>query len=877
MIEQHNPEGQLNMKSLISASTGITSLDEVINNLHMGDNVVWQVDSINDYREFAIPFANKAIEENRRLVYMRFAQHDPIIEFKGGNTVVYTLDATSGFELFSKEVYTIITREGEDVFYLFDCLSDLLTAWATDLMIGNFFAITCPYLYELNTVAYFALLRNSHSFKTIARIREITQVLIEAYNCDNSCYVQPLKVLNRYSPTMFLPHSMKDDTLIPITNSEDASLFLGHIQHRSWERTSRNLDYWDRVFLRAEDLVAQGAGEQEKKQMVEFLCKIMIGREKRMLGLATEHFTLEDLIEIKYRMIGTGYIGGKAAGMLLARAILRSDSSRDWSVVLEPHDSFYIGSDVFYTYIVQNGWWRRLMEQKTPEGYFAVAEELREKMLTGTFPEEIKEQFQRMIEYMGQSPIIVRSSSLLEDSFGNAFAGKYDSLFRVNQGSPKQRYQEFTEAVRTIFASAMNEDALAYRLQRGLDQLDEQMALLVQRVSGTHHHKYFFPDMGGVGFSYNAYVWKHGMDPEAGMLRLVFGLGTRAVNRVEGDYPRIVALDQPLLKPLSGMADIRRFSQHDVDILNIADNTIETVPIADVLEVASDNLRMPLELAGQRDTDAEQQLRQMGIQGKGVWVFTFDELLSNTPFSGDMQRMMKRIESVYNYPVDIEFTVNFSHDGSYRINLLQCRPHQTKGSQNRVIIPTDIPEGHILFASSGNFLGGGIAQAIRQIIFVEPQAYSDLTQTGKYDIARLIGRLNKLIKDRNDMPTLLLGPGRWGTTTPSLGVPVRFAEINNIRILVEIALMSDNVMPELSFGTHFFQDLVETDIFYIALFPENPGVMFNRSIIDALPNRLIDLLPDSARYEHVVKAIDVPDSSLKVMADIISQKVVGYR
>ncbi len=124
----------------------------------------------------------------------------------------------------------------------------------------------------------------------------------------------------------------------------------------------------------------------------------------------------------------------------------------------------------------------------------------------------------------------------------------------------------------------MNEDALAYRLQRGLHEMEEQMALLVQRVSGTHHGSYFFPDIGGVGFSYNAYVWKGGIDPEAGMLRLAMGLGTRAVNRVEGDYPRIVALDDPGAKPLTEMEDMRRFSQHDIDLLNIDENELQTVP-----------------------------------------------------------------------------------------------------------------------------------------------------------------------------------------------------------------------------------------------------------------------------------------------------------
>jgi hypothetical protein len=171
--------------------------------------------------------------------------------------------------------------------------------------------------------------------------------------------------------------------------------------------------------------------------------------------------------------------------MLLARRILEKDETLNWPRYREHHDSFYIGSDIFYTYIVQNGLWKLRMEQKTKAGYFPAAIPLRDQMLKGLFPDEIKEQFQELVEYFGQSPIIIRSSSLLEDAFGNAFAGKYESIFCVNQGSPEKRYAHFEESVRRVFASTMNEDALTYRLQRGLDQHDEQMALLVQRVSGA--------------------------------------------------------------------------------------------------------------------------------------------------------------------------------------------------------------------------------------------------------------------------------------------------------------------------------------------------------------------------------------------------------
>lgn len=859
------------MGTITNVSTGITGLDDILNLLRTGDNVVFQVDEIDDYKTFVQPYVSTAISNRQRVVYMRFARHEPLLEATWQITV-YTLNADRGFESFSTQVHNIIRLEGRDVFYVFDCLSDLLHAWATDLMIGNFFVITCPYLFELNTVAYFAILRNRHSFKTIARIRETTQLLLDVYSYQGKICLHPLKVWQRYSPTMFLPHITEKGKFIPITNSADAATLFSFLSGKSSGSAERNLDYWDRIFLQAKSLLEDPHAVKERKDIVEQLSRVLIGREKRILSLVEEYFTLEDLVEIKERLIGTGFIGGKSVGMLLARNILRQDKTINWQEYLEFHDSFYIGSDIFYSYIVQNGWWKLLMSHKTKEGYFESAEALKDKLLTGTFPEEIREQFQLMLEYFGQSPIIVRSSSLLEDAFGNAFAGKYESFFRVNQGSPDQRYERFEEAVRHVFASTMNVDALTYRLQRGMDQHDEQMALLVQRVSGSYRKHYFFPEMAGVGLSHNAFVWQKGMDPRAGMLRLVFGLGTRAVNRVENDYPRIVALDEPLVKPHAKMADARRFSQHDVDILNLAENRFQSLPVSQLI---SEGLVEHLYLIAIRDVETSERLRSMGRQMEDIWVLTFDELMSTTPFPDMMARMLKRLEEVYQYPVDIEFTVNFNLEGKFQINLLQCRPCQTRGQFTRMEIPEKLADSHILLRQEGNFMGGSVYQPLSRIIYVDPQGYTKLSLSEKYEVARLVGRLNKSI-NREDTPTMLLGPGRWGTTTPAMGVPIRFSEINNITAIAEIAYKDGSLIPDLSFGTHFFQDLVEMNIFYMAIYPEKEGVLFNRAFMETMFNRLSELSPEDGKYAGVVHVYDVRDRKMTLLSDIVTQNMVCF-
>ena len=854
-------------------STGIAGLDSVITGLRLGDNVVWQIDDIDDYVNLVKPFVAQALKDKKKVIYLRFATHQELVK-PSAQIKRYELKAQAGFESFTAKVNSIITYEGEGAYYIFDCLSELLLAWATDLMIGNFFMVTCPYLYELKTVTYFSILRNNHSFKSIARIRETTQLLMDVYHCEGSFYVHPLKVWNRYSPTMFLPHQKEGEKFVPITDSVNAVKILSDIREKGAQSATRNLDYWDRLFMEVEALVRSKSSLKQKNEMVKRLCSIMIAKNKKILDLAISNFSLDELIEIKSRLIGTGFIGGKAVGMLLARKILGKSKLLDWQRLSEPHDSFYIGSDIFYSFIVHNRWWKLHMQQKSPEGYFNIARVLKEKMLYGIFPDEIMEHFQQIVEYFGSSPIIIRSSSLLEDDFGNAFAGKYESIFLANQGTPEQRYIQFAEAVKKIYASTMNEDALVYRKQRGLDKSDEQMALLVQRVSGAPHKNYFFPDLAGVGVSYNTYVWNKDIDPKAGMLRLVFGMGTRAVNRVEGDYPRMVALSDPSRRPYAEKDDLRKYSQHMVDLINIKGNNFETISFE---KIVAERSFLGIEHIADKDEESRTLMRERGLEDKDYWILTLDKVLAKKELISSLKKILELLEASYHYPVEIEFTINYTKGNIFKINLLQCRPLQTRGLGNKVNLPEQTSKTDKLFQSQGYFLGGNISQRIDWVIYVNPQSYSKLILSDKYEIARLVGSLNRIIKNKEEMPTLLMGPGRWGTTTPSLGVPVKFAEINNVAVLAEVAFSAGNLMPELSFGTHFFQDLVETNIFYVALFPEKKDCLFDTTKLAGSNNLFAKFMPEAIKYEKVIGVYDFSQAPYRIMSDILSQKIICFK
>ncbi|MGN1032789.1 MAG: PEP/pyruvate-binding domain-containing protein, partial [Intestinibacter sp.] len=717
-------------------SIGIKGFDDIME-LYPGDNVVWQVEDINNYRHVANAFARKSIEDGKKVNYIRFGKNPIIDDLESVN--LFELDLEKGFEEFTMSVRNIIKTQSENAVYIFDSLTYIQRGWYSDLMTVNFFNVTCPYLCKFNVVAYFSIKRNSYTYETIAKIRQTTQVLMDVYNVDGNFYIHPLKVKDRYTPILFFPHKIDGDEVTTITSSGEASQLFSNFDWRN-----KRLGYWRINFNKAKAALKQD--EVTRNKMRDVLIKILVGKDSRMHDMCQEYFTLEDMIQIASREIGTGFIGGKSIGMLMATAMItKSEETKDYfKDILEPHDSFYIGTDVFYSYIVENGLWELRMKQKTDEGYFEYAQELKDGLKRGKFSQMIEEQFMHLLEYYGQCPIIVRSSSLLEDNFGNAFAGKYDSVFCINQGTPEVRLKNFEDAIRTVYASTMNEDALNYRKNRGLDKRDEQMAILVQRVSGDCYGEYYFPHVAGVANSSNLYVWNKKMDMDAGMLRLVFGLGTRAVDRVNSDYVRIVALDDPTRLPAMTKKDPQRFCQHYVDVLNLNKNSLETVKVNDVVK---NNLKTQSSLFGSKDKETEERFKRVGIDTSNIpFVLNFERLLRSTKFPEAMRKILKLLSTKYNYPVDIEYTANFDRRGNFKINLVQCRPLQTRGLGKTVELPKLEDSSSCLFSSKGNFMGGNVRLAIDYIVFISSNDYLKLSEVEKYDIARQVGLVNQELK-----------------------------------------------------------------------------------------------------------------------------------
>lgn len=638
---------------------------------------------------------------------------------------------------------------------------------------------------------------------------------------------------------------------------------------------------WDMLFAQGETYEA--LPEQERKpiehhleEIKVVLIKAMISDHLEYVGIAKEWFDISDLQDIRARRLGRGKIGGKAAGLMLAACILRKSCDKTFVERVRIPRSWFLGADVFYQFTQINNLFGYINQKyKSEEQIRAQYPLIQEHFRECALPLNIVEGLKDILHEAGDKPLIVRSSSLLEDSFGTSFAGKYESYFCPNQGTPHQNLEQLQLAVRRVYASVYNPNVLLYRRRMGLTDYDERMAALIQEVQGRRVGNYYMPDAAGVALSRNQFRWSPRIDRRAGFVRLVWGMGTRAVEQVGGDYPRLVALSHPDLLPDSDPRGIQHYSQRFVDLIDTERNEFTTKAVHEVIGNNIPHLRV---LAQRQSTGALQDFVSLPLHlDPQDVVLTFDGLLRRTDFPDLLQGMLDHLEQAYKSPVDTEFAALLeTQNGSVApiISLLQCRPQaHLRGEAAR--LPENVP-GHLRLFVTERMVPDGKISEIRYVVYVRPDVYDEIAPaTRKRDVARLVGRINEQLKDQR---FILMGPGRWGSNNPDLGIPVTYSEIYNTKALIEIA--DDENAPEPSYGTHFFQDMVEAQIYPLALALNDPGTEFNARLLEGAPNVLADVSPKDANWKSVVQVVDLSTvaegGSLKIVMDGDDGKAIAY-
>ncbi len=609
------------------------------------------------------------------------------------------------------------------------------------------------------------------------------------------------------------------------------------------------------------------------------LARRLLTDDADFVNVARTYLTVADYANVLHRVIAPtgshGKLGGKSAGLLLAAGILRH--SNEYADVLAdvrvPRTS-YVASDALLNFVEYNH-----LEDVYNRKYLEIDQIRRDYphivqvFKHSHFSPEIVQGLSVALDDFQDCPLIVRSSSLLEDRMGAAFSGKYKSLFLANQGTKRERLGALLDAVAEVYASLFGPDPIEYRAERGLLDFHEEMAVMIQEVVGTRVGRYFLPAYAGVAFSNNELRWSPRIRREDGLVRIVPGLGTRAVDRLSDDYPVLLAPGQPGLRVNVTADEVARYSPRRIDLINLESRRFETMEIGALLaECGRDLPAIDLMLSA---IDADGTRRPIGFDwelGRQPAVVTFDALVSRTPFLARLRALLRLLREKTGGPVDIEFASDGRH-----LYLLQCRAQSFADAAAPTPIPRDIPKERLLFTANRSVSNGHVPD-ITHVVYVAPDRYQALGSLGELrEVGRVVGRLNALLPKRQ---FVLIGPGRWGSREDiKLGVSVGYSDINNTAMLLEVARKHGNYVPDLSFGTHFFQDLVESGIKYLPLYPDDPAVVFNEVFLQGAPNLLGEMMPERSHLADVVRVIDVAQATgglvLRILMNADLDEAVG--
>lgn len=571
-----------------------------------------------------------------------------------------------------------------------------------------------------------------------------------------------------------------------------------------------------------------------------------------------------------------GRIGGKGSGFFLANQIIESHKHEypEFENVTVPK-TWYISSDEF-SYLLEDNGLDELNEHKYLDlidirtNYPRIIQMLKNARMSPYILNELNQ----ILDYCEDCPLIVRSSSLLEDQIGTSFSGKYKSLFITNTGTRAERMNQLVDSILEVYASIFSADSIQYRKERNLLDCNEQMGIMIQEVVGSKVGPYFLPLFAGVAFSNNELRWSPRIKREDGLLRMVMGLGTRAVDRVGEDYPILVSPGQADLRVNQSPYELQKYSPQFIDVIDMENRQFLTLPIADLIREYGNDIPYINLVASLLKNDIIMNVSPLTADfNKDKYIITFDGLMKKTDFLVKIKSILTILQAELGYPVDIEF----ASDGE-NFYLLQCRPQCRNHDNTPAAIPANIAVQSTIF-SANKYVSNGKVTGIHTVVYVDPYAYAKLDS---YDdmitIRSIISELNRVLPRRS---FLLMGPGRWGSRGDiKLGVPVAYSDINNTAMLIEVAQKHSGYEPELSFGTHFFQDLVEENIKYLPLYPEDRDTIFNQAFFRASKNTLFNILPSYARFSEVVKVIKVKENhfnkELIILMNGDLQKAVAY-
>ena len=582
--------------------------------------------------------------------------------------------------------------------------------------------------------------------------------------------------------------------------------------------------------------------DEAKRYIFEGVTAFRINKAKGVIA----DFDREKYDEyLQFARIGEGSIGGKARGLAFLDSLIKRNrlSYKYPDVVISIPRTVVIGTDIFDEFMEENNLHEIALSDRADSEILA-------RFIKARLPYRIHEDLYAFVSCVN-TPIAIRSSSLLEDSHYQPFAGIYSTYMIPNiKSNERLMIETLTEAIKMVYASVYFKDSKSY-MTATLNMIDEEkMGVVLQEVIGTQYNERFYPAISGVARSINFYPIAP-EKPEDGIANIAFGLGKYIVDggnglRFSPKYPKkILQLSTPEL----ALSETQKFFfALDLKPESFSPDTDDTINLLKLKIKDAENDPSLKIVASTFDYDSH-QLRE-GIMHAGKRLITFSPQLTHGtfPLAEILQEVLEIGQREMNKPVEIEFAVNLdSPPGEPKVfSLLQIRPIAGRDQTIHIDEEKVTHDNTILISTTA--LGNGIIKDLHDVVYVKPAAW-DASKTQEMAL-----RLEK----RNDWFQaekkyyVLVGPGRWGSSDPWLGVPVRWPQISNSRVIVESGLDKYRIDP--SQGTHFFQNLTSFRVGYFTINPYINEGYYNLDFLNEQPALFED---EYIRHVHFEKPIRI--------------------
>ncbi len=512
--------------------------------------------------------------------------------------------------------------------------------------------------------------------------------------------------------------------------------------------------------------------------------------------------------------LGEGSLGGKGRGMAFLHLMIENCDLN--ALIADANiripQTAVIGTEEYDFFVQQNGL-REFFTGVVPY------QEVKERFLAGDLSPGLRNKLRRYLKY-SPGPLSVRSSGMFEDSLSQPFAGIYDTfLLPNNHPDFGTRLQHLEEAVKLVYASILSESARAYFDAISYKTEEEKMGVLIQRVVGSRHGQYYYPHFSGVAQSYNYYPVAY-LKPEDGIAVIGVGLGKYVIDgekafRFCPQYPRI-----DFVSP----GEQLQFSQQEFYGIDMGDDHVNLIR-------GDDATLSRLSLGEAQDQgvlhycastwDVQNDRMQVGTDVQGPLVINFANILKydSFPLARILEVLLEFVKGAMGTPVEIEFAVDLTPAGNGKPNfyILQIKPLLGDLEEYNLDLSQVGREQLVLY--SDRAMGNGRIDDLRDVIFVDPERF-DRART--VEMTRELEELNNRLK-RDNRHYILIGPGRWGSRDPWLGIPVNWNHISNVKVIVEAELPDFKIDPSL--GSHFFHNVTSMNIGYFDI-PCNTGGNF---------------------------------------------------